>query len=58
MQAPRSPVPEAPPAADGIVAAVTQRLEALRERPVQEHVVAYDEIHRLLQDALGRLDEG
>jgi len=52
-------VPSAPPAVDrDVVAAVTQRLDALRERPVQEHVVAYDEIHRLLQDALGRLDEG
>ena len=41
-----------------VVTAVTERLAALRERPVAEHVVAYDEVHRLLQDALGRLDEG
>ena len=48
------------PSADqaDVVVAVTQRLAALRERPVHEHVVAYDEVHRLLHDALTRLDEG
>ena len=50
---------EAPPAAGSdVVAAVMRRLDALRELPVQDHVAAYDDIHRLLQDALGRLDEG
>ena len=35
-----------------------ERLEALAERPVAEHVAVYDEVHRLLQDALAALDEG
>ena len=34
------------------------RLEELAERPVTEHVAVYDEVHRLLQDALAALDEG
>jgi hypothetical protein len=34
------------------------RLEDLTERPVAEHVAVYDEVHRLLQDALAALDEG
>lgn len=34
------------------------RLEELTERPVTEHVAVYDEVHRLLQDALAALDEG
>ena len=34
------------------------RLEELAERPVGEHVAVYDEVHRLLQDALAALDEG
>ncbi|MDT7543944.1 MAG: hypothetical protein QOE99_54 [Actinomycetota bacterium] len=34
------------------------RLEDLEERPVVEHVAVYDEVHRLLQDALAALDEG
>ena len=34
------------------------RLEDLTERPVSEHVAVYDEVHRLLQDALAALDEG
>ncbi len=33
-------------------------LEDLDERPVGEHVAVYDEVHRLLQDALAALDEG
>ncbi|GAC1444126.1 MAG: hypothetical protein NVS3B26_11180 [Mycobacteriales bacterium] len=33
------------------------RLTDLDERPVAEHVAAYDEVHRLLQDALAALDE-
>jgi hypothetical protein len=34
-----------------------ERLEGLAERPVAEHVAVYDEVHRLLQDALAALDE-
>jgi hypothetical protein len=34
------------------------RLEDLAEQPVTEHVAVYDEVHRLLQDALAALDEG
>ena len=34
------------------------RLQELDELPVGEHVVVYDEVHRLLQDALAGLDEG
>ncbi len=34
------------------------RLEELAEQPVTEHVAVYDEVHRLLQDALAALDEG
>jgi hypothetical protein len=34
------------------------RLEELADRPVTEHVAVYDEVHRLLQDALAALDEG
>jgi len=34
------------------------RLQELAERPVTEHVAVYDEVHRLLQDALAALDEG
>jgi hypothetical protein len=34
------------------------RLEELADRPVAEHVAVFDEVHRLLQDALAALDEG
>ncbi|MCW2571823.1 MAG: hypothetical protein JWO88_1881 [Frankiales bacterium] len=37
---------------------VVNRLDDLDERPVAEHVAVYDEVHRLLQDALAALDEG
>ena len=40
------------------VDAALTRLDDLNERPVGEHVVVYDEVHRLLQDALAALDEG
>ncbi len=51
--------PLAPPlASDGpVVTAVRQRLAALPE-PVHEHVAVYEDVHRLLQEALTRLDEG
>lgn len=32
-------------------------LDAIGERPLSEHVAGYDEVHRLLQDALAALDE-
>jgi hypothetical protein len=34
------------------------RLEDLDALPVGDHVAVYDEVHRLLQDALAALDEG
>jgi hypothetical protein len=34
------------------------RLDDLDDRPVAEHVAVFDEVHRLLQDALAALDEG
>jgi len=40
------------------VEAALTRLDDLDETPVAEHVVVYDEVHRLLQDALAALDEG
>ncbi|MCW2725632.1 MAG: hypothetical protein JWN35_2553 [Frankiales bacterium] len=33
------------------------RLEELQDQPVSGHVAVYDEVHRLLQDALATLDE-
>ena len=32
-------------------------LETVADRPLGEHVEAYDEVHRMLQDALAALDE-
>ena len=48
------------PAADaaGAVEAVQAVLARLPGLPVDEHVAAYDEVHRLLQRELSRLDEG
>jgi hypothetical protein len=40
------------------VAVALAKLDALEGRPVGEHVEVYDEVHRLLQDALASLDEG
>jgi hypothetical protein len=39
------------------VAAALAKLDVLDGRPVGEHVAVYDEVHRLLQDALASLDE-
>ena len=39
------------------VEAALARLDAVDELPVVDHVVVYDEVHRLLQDALAALDE-
>jgi hypothetical protein len=42
---------------DTRVDAAVERLAALDELPVSEHVPVYDEVNRLLQDALADLDE-
>ena len=39
------------------VLAARQRLESLDELPVPGHVQVFDQVHRLLQDALASLDE-
>ena len=41
-----------------VVGQVRRRLDGVHEVPLGEQVPAYDEVHRLLQDALARLDEG
>jgi hypothetical protein len=43
---------------DPRVDAAMQRLDALDELPVSEHVEQYDALHRTLQDALATIDEG
>lgn len=48
-----TPPLDTPPA----VRAALSRLEALDGQPVAEHVEIFDEVHRLLQDALATLDE-
>ena len=56
--APRPGPPGAP--ADASLTAVEtalSRLEGLDGRPVGAHVEVFDEVHRLLQDALATLDE-
>lgn len=37
---------------------VESLLAGLPERPVREHAEVYEGLHRVLSDALGRLDEG
>ena len=44
---------DVPPA----VAAAAARLRSLDGAPVNDHVEVFDEVHRLLQDALATLDE-
>ena len=44
---------DAPPG----VGAARDRLQSLDGMPVPEHVQVFDEVHRLLQDALASLDE-
>ena len=39
------------------VLAARERLASLEGTPVPEHVQVFDEVHRLLQDALASLDE-
>ena len=54
MTGPHStPVSTEPPA----VAVALGRLGGLEGRPVDGHVEVFDEVHRLLQDALATLDE-
>ena len=59
--APQSPLPQTrsnPPQTDEpSVDAAIERLGALDELPVAEHVGVFDEAHRQLQDALADLDE-
>jgi hypothetical protein len=43
---------------DPRVDAALERLDALGELPVAEHVAQYDALHRTLQDALNTIDEG
>ena len=38
------------------LALVSEQLAALADLPIEDHVPAYDAIHRLLQDALAALD--
>ena len=41
----------------GRVDAALAHLDGLDDRPVGDHVAAYDAVHRGLQDALAALDE-
>ncbi len=51
-------VPAGPPSeVPAAVLAARQRLAQLGDAPVGEHVEVFDEVHRLLQDALATLDE-
>lgn len=53
-----TPAPAVPtPTGDTRVDAALTRLQTLDELPVAEHVGVYDEVNRLLQDALADLDE-
>ena len=45
------------PAGD-VAEQVQHRLAGLEQLPLAEHASAYDEVHRTLQQALSRLDEG
>ena len=46
------------PGVPAVTDEVRQQLSGLDEQPVGEHAAAYEQVHRLLQDALARLDEG
>jgi hypothetical protein len=35
-----------------------QRLQAIDEAPLEEHVEVYEDVHRRLQEGLADLDEG
>ena len=52
-----APVPGPPaPAAGPVVRQALERLAELDERPVDEHVQVFDDVHRLLQTALTGVD--
>ena len=40
-----------------VVDSVTERLSELSALPVAEHVAVFDQVHRLLQDALATVDQ-
>ncbi len=44
-------------ASAAVIDTAIERLDALDELPVAEHVAVYDEVHRQLQDTLATLDE-
>ena len=46
----------APGSAREAVDEALSRLQQLSERPVTEHVAIYEDVHRLLQDALADVD--
>jgi hypothetical protein len=47
-----------PPTGVPAVDAAVEKLQELDGLPTGEHVAVYDEVHRLLQDALADLDGG
>lgn len=57
LPVPEPPVPAPPTAAPPHVRAALARLETLQDAPVAGHVAIFDEVHRLLQDALATLDD-
>jgi hypothetical protein len=54
---PTTASPEPPRTDEEVVDAAIDRLGALEELPVAEHVAVFDEAHRMLQDSLADLDE-
>lgn len=49
--------PTVPATGNPAVDAAAQRLAALDDAPVEEHVDIYDDVHRRLQEGLADLDE-
>lgn len=43
---------------DPRVDSALDRLDVVENAPLVDHVAAYDEVHRLLQDALADVDQG
>lgn len=56
VQAVHDRVAPGPDVADDVADGVAARLAGLAEQPVAEHAATYDEVHRLLLEALGRLE--
>lgn len=52
--------PQAQPSSTGAPAAdqAAERLEAIDDAPLDEHVEIYEDVHRRLQEGLAELDEG